>query len=342
MDHNLGANIRRYRKNKGFTQEELANMLGVTPQAVSRWESEAGLPDIGLIIPMAQILGVTTDALFGYDKMNQDEAITKRILDHADSLYDEGDRWSSSLKICDYLCEESTKNPTNYEIQIEYVQQIAHLSMLVDLEGFLKDEPQRYQKLYDDGIRKGIQVIRYCNNHQLVDKAHYALAWIYIHMKDYDNAREHINVLPSLASNRVKESINMELTFFEKGFEEMKDVIVENSKILFNVFGKHLYVISQNYAYFGGKEEALGIIDWSKQLLDLYSEKEAFFDASAYFRTVKWLALHKMVAFSRAGEKDMVEKVYKEFLDEMKQRTDLSEEEYQEIIYFLDCQKKWI
>ena len=101
MDHNLGANIRIYRKNKGFTQEELANMLGVTPQAVSRWESEAGLPDIGLIIPMAQILGVTTDALFGYDKMNQDEAITKRILDHADSLYDEGDIWSSSLKICD-------------------------------------------------------------------------------------------------------------------------------------------------------------------------------------------------------------------------------------------------
>ena len=71
MDHNLGANIRIYRKNKGFTQEELANLLGVTPQAVSRWESEAGLPDIGLIIPMAQILGVTTDALFGYDKINQ-------------------------------------------------------------------------------------------------------------------------------------------------------------------------------------------------------------------------------------------------------------------------------
>ena len=76
--------------------------------------------------------------------------------------------------------------------------------------------------------------------------------------------------------------------------------------------------------------------------MDLYSEKDEFFDASAYFRTMKWLALHKMVAYSRAGEKDMVEKVYKEFLDEMKQREDLSEEEYQEIIYFLDCQKKWI
>ena len=122
----------------------------------------------------------------------------------AGSLYDESDRWGSSLKICDYLCEESTKNPTNYEIQIEYVQKIANLSMLVDLEGFLKDEPQRYQKLYDDGIRKGIQIIRYCNNHKLIDKAHYALAWIYIHMKD---------------------------------------VIAENSKILFNVLCKHLILL---------------------------------------------------------------------------------------------------
>ena len=342
MEHNLGANIRIYRKNKGFTQEELANMLGVTPQAVSRWESEAGLPDIGMIIPMAQILGVTTDALFGYDKMNQDEAITKRIMDHADSLYDESDRWGSSLKICDYLCEESTKNPTNYEIQKEYVQQIANLSMLVDLEGFLKDEPQRYQKLYDDGIRKGIQIIRYCNNHQLVDKAHYALAWIYIHMKDYDNARDHINVLPSLASNRVKESINMELTFFEKGFEDMKDVIAENSKILFNVLGKHLYVISQNYAWFGEKEEAFRIIDWSEQLLNLYIQKEGFFEAKSYYGFRKWLTVYKMVAYSRADEKENAEKVYKEFLDEMKQKNDLSEEEMQEIIYFLDCQKKWI
>ena len=37
MSSNLGANIKFFRKNKGFTQEELAGMLGVTPQAVSRW-----------------------------------------------------------------------------------------------------------------------------------------------------------------------------------------------------------------------------------------------------------------------------------------------------------------
>ena len=66
MENHLGANIKLFRKNKGYTQEELAGMLGVTPQAVSRWESEAGLPDVSMIVPIAQTLGITTDALLGY------------------------------------------------------------------------------------------------------------------------------------------------------------------------------------------------------------------------------------------------------------------------------------
>ena len=47
-----------------------------------------------------------------------------------------------------------------------------------------------------------------------------------------------------------------------------------------------------------------------------------------------------MVAYSRAGEKENVEKVCNAFLDEMKQGKDVTDEEYQEMVYFLDCQKK--
>jgi len=45
MNNDLGNNIRNFRKNKGLTQEELADLLNITPQAVSRWESTAGMPD---------------------------------------------------------------------------------------------------------------------------------------------------------------------------------------------------------------------------------------------------------------------------------------------------------
>ena len=43
---NIGANIRRLRIEKELTQDKLAGMIGITPQAVSKWEREEGLPDI--------------------------------------------------------------------------------------------------------------------------------------------------------------------------------------------------------------------------------------------------------------------------------------------------------
>ena len=54
----LAANILKYRKKSGLSQEELANKLGVTFQAVSKWENAKAAPDISFLPIMADILGV--------------------------------------------------------------------------------------------------------------------------------------------------------------------------------------------------------------------------------------------------------------------------------------------
>ena len=79
MGKTIGNNIKFFRKSKGFTQEELADLLSVTPQAVSKWESENGLPDVSMLIPLAQVLGVSTDALLGYDSLSENEEIIARV-----------------------------------------------------------------------------------------------------------------------------------------------------------------------------------------------------------------------------------------------------------------------
>lgn len=61
----MGARIARYRKEKGLTQEALANRLGVTNQAVSKWEGDVCCPDIQLLPALADALGLSLDALFG-------------------------------------------------------------------------------------------------------------------------------------------------------------------------------------------------------------------------------------------------------------------------------------
>lgn len=59
----LGKRIAALRKEKGLTQEELAEKLGVSPQAVSKWENGQSCPDISLLPLLAEFFGVTTDHL---------------------------------------------------------------------------------------------------------------------------------------------------------------------------------------------------------------------------------------------------------------------------------------
>ena len=68
MQENIGANIARLRREHNMKQDELAEMLGVTPQAVSKWENGASMPDIALLPKLANIFGVTIDDLFGADR----------------------------------------------------------------------------------------------------------------------------------------------------------------------------------------------------------------------------------------------------------------------------------
>ena len=68
MEQTLGNRIGQLRKAKNFTQEALAEKLGVTPQAVSKWENDVSCPDIALIPELARLLGVSTDELLSGKK----------------------------------------------------------------------------------------------------------------------------------------------------------------------------------------------------------------------------------------------------------------------------------
>ena len=71
----IGMTIRRLRKEQGVTQEELSEAIGVTPQAVSKWENDTGLPDISQLVPLANYFQVSIDTLF----CRNPELWTKRV-----------------------------------------------------------------------------------------------------------------------------------------------------------------------------------------------------------------------------------------------------------------------
>ncbi len=71
----IGSQIRRLRKEKGVTQEQLAAALAVSAQAVSKWENNITLPDASLIPALASYFRVATDTLFGYRLREQEERV---------------------------------------------------------------------------------------------------------------------------------------------------------------------------------------------------------------------------------------------------------------------------
>ena len=80
METNIAENIRSYRKLCGMTQEQLAEVLGVSVGAVYKWESRTSLPELQLIMEMADFFEVSVDALLGYKmKDNRLNATVERL-----------------------------------------------------------------------------------------------------------------------------------------------------------------------------------------------------------------------------------------------------------------------
>lgn len=122
MKLNLSDSIRELRRTKGITQEALALSLGVTAQAVSRWEAGATYPDMELIPSIAHYFGVSIDRLFGYS--GDREARIEEILGEIDRLNDESWRSDAHLDECIDLMRRALEEfPGNERL----VNRLAHL-----------------------------------------------------------------------------------------------------------------------------------------------------------------------------------------------------------------------
>ena len=63
QDQRTGALLRKLRQERGWTQRQVAEQLGVSTQAVSKWERDQGIPDVGLLPHLAEIFGVSVEGL---------------------------------------------------------------------------------------------------------------------------------------------------------------------------------------------------------------------------------------------------------------------------------------
>lgn len=116
MDMTIGTNIKRLRTVKGITQEQLAESMGVSCAAVSKWERNETYPDITLLQPLAYYFGVTLDELMGYNQEKIQAEIDDIIAIYHEHMGDEKGREIIVKAYHDY--------PNDYRIMYCYMWNI--------------------------------------------------------------------------------------------------------------------------------------------------------------------------------------------------------------------------
>ena len=76
----LGQRIKSLRKQENITQERLAELLSVSPQAVSRWETDVAMPDISLLPALANLFRVSTDYILGMEDYQKNTVYRRSVV----------------------------------------------------------------------------------------------------------------------------------------------------------------------------------------------------------------------------------------------------------------------
>ncbi len=150
---NIGKRIKELRKQNDLTQEKLADYLGVSYQAVSKWETGVSSPDLSLIRPLTKLLHVSADELLGIEEDSDTRfAELEQIYKDTYTTGDLGERWRiANLAVSEY--------PGN----------LTCLSWLADAQyyhayDFLPDEPDKYRAELEKSVRLSERILEDCEN----------------------------------------------------------------------------------------------------------------------------------------------------------------------------------
>jgi len=158
MRSRIGDNIKFFRGQKGMTQEQLAELLGISHQSVSKWESGITIPDVMLLPELAKIFHVSIDDIFGYidsDEVHNVQSLMRRIDDATQH---------SDLKEAEKICRKGLElYPNSPELM---------LKMAILLKTKYLIAGQKDIILLDEAISMCNIVIRITNDAKLVHTAY--------------------------------------------------------------------------------------------------------------------------------------------------------------------------
>ncbi len=194
MKLNIGESIKRMRKEMDITQEEFAQVFGVSCQSVSRWESGACYPDIELIPDIAKFFGVSADRLMGIDEGVENEDVG-RILGEFQAAISKGRIYDC----IDIARKGVSEHPNNY-LLLNKLMYALFVSGSDDAD--IPDWKENMEKYDAEIVALGERLIKHCPDMEIRAEATARLAFQHCEMGRRDIGRRIYETLPTLTHCR--------------------------------------------------------------------------------------------------------------------------------------------
>ena len=244
---NIGNKIKELRKQRGVTQEQLADSIGISFQAVSKWENNIALPDITLAPALASYFGVSMDELFDFN--------LKKIEDKAFAIAKESWKYRNSdwEKARNILDEGLKEFPDNVTLLINRLYVMSH-----------EENPNAV-------IEIALKVIDLSKNEAVKYDACQFLAYAYKAKGDLESARKAIDLIPDIrfSNQRLKACIL-------EGEEKWDASCQEFNESLY-AFMFITYRMAECCAERGEYKDALEYYENALRVLDIYKVKEGWY-----------------------------------------------------------------
>ncbi len=215
--------IKNKRKEKNLTQEELANLLGVSTPAVSKWESGISYPDITILPPLARVLDTDLNTLLSFKEDLTREEIGAIMNKVSETMY--GENFEAGYK---FAMDKIKEFPNSYQL-------IYNIAILLEGSLFLFkiENMDEYQgeifRLYNRGLESDDEEIRYAVVERLAGK--------YIEEDNFEEAEKLLDSLPDISYNKnlFKGSLYFKKKEYNKSYEIYESELLYYSNKLITV-----------------------------------------------------------------------------------------------------------
>lgn len=301
MNETMGQIIRRLRKEKELTQEELAELIGVTAQAVSKWESNTGMPDISQVVPLAMVFDVPTDVLFGrYGKSDEDAANQL-----ADEIGQKTNRWfDTNEEECAVMEEQREcfmkalkKYPSNTKLRMGVVT----TSHFLATQGRSMMTDERRKSLLDESTASAEIIVKYSPVQDDVLRAKWWIMNNYIEQKDWTKAIAIAESMPR-SLDKMRVPCLAQVRRAEGNLEEYYALRCQNIAILLGELQYQASDLQRYYMKQGQAEDVVHLGEFLRGLLPLIYGKETY--VPPFHSNVEHLFLYPACSLMKLGRQD--------------------------------------